>query len=185
MGASPMRLGQSIMGESGMAAASDNATLREVKDEDLPIFFEQQRDAAANHMAAFTVKDPADHDAFQARWKRLRADAGITIRTVLFAGRAVGHVALFGPAGEREVTYWLGREYWGKGIVTAALSQFLRDVPDRPLYARAAKDNLASLRVLAKCGFTVFGHDRFYANARQEEIEEVTLKLEGTGCGKL
>jgi RimJ/RimL family protein N-acetyltransferase len=157
---------------------SDNVTLREVKDEDLLIFFEQQRDPAANYMAAFTAKDPLDLNAFQRHWAKIRGDNGVAIRTILFQGRIAGHVAIFGPPSEREVTYWLGKEYWGKGIATRALSLFLRTLPTRPVYARAAKDNLPSLRVLEKCGFMVCGHSKFFANARGKEVEEVVLKLE-------
>jgi RimJ/RimL family protein N-acetyltransferase len=50
-------------------------------------------------------------------------------------------------------------------------------VPDRPLHARAAADNIASVRVLEKCGFVVTGHDRGFANARGTEIDEVLLTL--------
>jgi RimJ/RimL family protein N-acetyltransferase len=82
--------------------------------------------------------------------------------------------------GEREVSYWIGKEYWGRGIATKALTLFLEELKVRPLYARAAKDNVASLRVLAKCGFKVVGEDRGYANARGAEIEEYVLKLEPT-----
>jgi hypothetical protein len=44
--------------------------LREVEADDLPIFFEHQRDPDANHMAAFTSKDPTNRDAFLAHWAR-------------------------------------------------------------------------------------------------------------------
>jgi RimJ/RimL family protein N-acetyltransferase len=155
--------------------------LRAVADEDLPIFFEQQRNPEANRMAAFTARDPSDRQAFEAHWAQIRGDGGVTIRTILFAGRVAGHVAIYGPPGEREVTYWLGREYWGRGIATEALSQLLREQPERPLCGRAVADNLASLRVLAKCGFVVSGRDRSFANARGEEVEEVTLTLDAEG----
>jgi RimJ/RimL family protein N-acetyltransferase len=161
-----------------MASTPNNhVTLREVHDDDLPTFFEHQRDAEANHMAAFTVKDPSDRQAFHARWHRLRRDHTVTLRTILFNGQVAGHIAIFGPPAEREITYWIARELWGHGIATQALSQFLRDVPARPVYARAASDNVASLRVLEKCGFTISAHDRFHANARGEEVDEVLLNL--------
>jgi RimJ/RimL family protein N-acetyltransferase len=63
------------------------------------------------------------------------------------------------------------------GIATKALAVFLSAVKARPLYARAAKDNIASLRVLEKCGFTITGYERGFANARGEEVEEVVLEL--------
>src|SRR4029453_1988037 len=74
-------------------------------------------------------------------------------------------------------TYWIGREFWGRGIATQALAVLLSAVKTRPLYARAAKDNVASLRVLEKCGFTIAGYERGFANARGEEVEEVVLEL--------
>jgi RimJ/RimL family protein N-acetyltransferase len=75
------------------------------------------------------------------------------------------------------VSYWLGKEYWGKGIATEALGLFLGIIEERPLYARAAKDNAASIRVLEKCGFVISGCERGFANARGEEIDEVVLVL--------
>jgi RimJ/RimL family protein N-acetyltransferase len=154
--------------------------LRDVTDEDLPIFFEQQLDTEANYMAAFTTKDPADRNAFMAHWSRILVDDSIIKKSVVGDGRLVGHVLSFEQFGEREVSYWIGKEYWGRGITTRALSLFLDEEGVRPLYARAAKDNVASLRVLAKCGFTIVGEDRGYANARGAEIEEYVLKLEPT-----
>jgi RimJ/RimL family protein N-acetyltransferase len=71
----------------------------------------------------------------------------------------------------------IGKPYWGKGIATCALSAFLEHNKGRPLYARAAADNAASLRVLEKCGFVRIGTNRDFANARGQEIEEVLLKL--------
>ena len=155
--------------------------LRDVREDDLPIFFQQQLDPDANRMAAFTAKDPADRAAFTAHWAKILGDAGITIKTILFDGRVAGHVLSHGWFGEPEISFWLGREYWGKGLATRALSAFLGCVKTRPLYARAAKDNLASLRVLEKCGFTVAGHDKGFANARGEEIAEVILVLGANG----
>ena len=80
--------------------------------------------------------------------------------------------------GHPEVTYWLGKHYWGKGLATRALSTFLTHAnPTRPIYARAAKDNIGSLRVLEKCGFKIIGEDSGFANARGKEIEEFLLEL--------
>jgi len=58
-----------------------------------------------------------------------------------------------------------------------ALGLFLNEVLVRPLYARAAKDNTTSIRILNKCGFKLIGHERGFANARGIEIEEVVLEL--------
>ena len=151
--------------------------LRPVHDSDLPVFFRQTNDPESLRMAAFTHEDPADRDAFDAHWKRIRALAGVVNRTVLVDGDVVGSAAVYGEPGEREVTYWIDRAYWGKGIATAALRDLLAEVPERPLHARVAADNAGSRRVLEKCGFVVTGHDRGFANARGEEIDELLLTL--------
>ncbi|MFG2349103.1 GNAT family N-acetyltransferase [Streptomyces phaeochromogenes] len=152
--------------------------LRAVHDSDLPVFFRQMMDPESVRMAAFTAKDPTDRDAFDAHWKRIRSSPDVN-RTVLVDGDVVGSVAVYGPPDEREVTYWIDRAYWGRGIATGALRALLAAVPERPLTARAAADNAGSLRVLQKCGFRVSGQDRGFANARGEEIDEVVLTLEG------
>ena len=154
--------------------------LRDVIASDLPILFEHQLDPDANYMAAFTARDPTDRDAFMAHWTRILSDETITIQTILFNGQVAGSVASYTDAefSELEITYWIGREYWGKGIATRALSMFLDHVAVRPLFGRAAKDNIASLRVMQKCGFTICGEGKGFAYARGEEVEEVILKLE-------
>jgi RimJ/RimL family protein N-acetyltransferase len=151
--------------------------LRDLAQSDLPTFFEHQLDPVANQMAAFTAKDPADREAFNAHWTKIMADETITIKTILFEGAIAGHILSHGWFGEPEVSYWLGQGYWGKGIATQALTLFLTHLKTRPLYARAAKDNVASLRVLEKCGFTICGEDKGFANARGHEIEEYLLRL--------
>ncbi|MFD4137849.1 MULTISPECIES: GNAT family N-acetyltransferase [unclassified Streptomyces] len=151
-------------------------TLREVHDTDLPVFFRHMNDPESNRIAAFTSEDPSDRAAFEAHWARIRASDDV-IRTVLADGVVVGHTAVYGPPDFREVTYFIDRAYWGRGVATAALRGLLDVVPTRPLHARAAADNKGSIRVLEKCGFTVTGHDRGFANARGEEIDELVLTL--------
>ncbi len=153
--------------------------LRDVMRSDLPIFFDQQLDPDANHMAAFTAKDPSDRDAFMAHWSRILGDETSTIQTILFDGQVAGSVLSYvDEDGQLEVSYWIGKPYWGKGVATRALSAFLKHIEVRPLYARAAKDNIGSLRVLEKCGFARIGEDKGFANARSEEIEEFILRLD-------
>jgi RimJ/RimL family protein N-acetyltransferase len=152
--------------------------LRDVTEEDLPIFFEQQLDSKANYIAAFTAKDPSDRDAFVDHWTKIIANETITIKTIIFNGNVTGHVSNFEQFGEPEVSYWIGKEYWGQGIATKALSKFLDYIKARPLYARVAKDNIASIRVLEKCGFRITSEDKGFSNARDKDVEEFILKLE-------
>jgi RimJ/RimL family protein N-acetyltransferase len=150
--------------------------LRDVVDADLDLFFAHQQDREAARMAAFTAKDPSDRSAFDAHWKKIRANAAILIRTVLVDGAVAGHVASW-QSDTRELTYWIGREHWRLGVATKALSLFLEVDRARPIQARAAKDNLGSVRVLEKNGFRTIAEERGFANARGAEIDEVVLEL--------
>lgn len=152
--------------------------LRDMTEEDLSIFFEQQLDPVANRVAVFGAKDPADRNAFTAKWTRIFADETITKRTVVVEARVAGQVLSFTApwSGLPEVSYWIGREYWGRGIATQALSLLLDQIPVRPLYGRAARENPASVRVLEKCGFTIAGYGRGFSDSRGEEVDEVLLE---------
>jgi len=157
---------------------SHELLLRDVVDDDLPVFFEFQLDPDANHMAAFIARDPSDREAFIAHWKRNLANPTTINKTIVCDGQVVGSVSSYELEGKPEVTYWIGRTYWGQGIATRALTEFLAQCNRaRPINARVAKDNLGSRRVLEKCGFQVVGGSKGFANARGEEIEELHLEL--------
>ncbi|WP_218354036.1 GNAT family N-acetyltransferase [Alteromonas lipotrueiana] len=57
-----------------------------------------------------------------------------------------------------EIGYWIGKEFWGKGIATKAL-QNLFIQPSFPknknIVAKVATQNIASQRVLEKCRFEI------------------------------
>jgi RimJ/RimL family protein N-acetyltransferase len=152
--------------------------LREVRDEDLEVLFEQWADPVAVRMAAFTAPDHMDRDAFERRLSRLRADETVISLAIVVDGAVAGTIGSWGDPGEREITYWIGRSYWGKGIATCALHELLAIDLSRPLHARVASDNVASRRVLEKCGFRVIATERGFAEARSAEIEELVLRLE-------
>jgi RimJ/RimL family protein N-acetyltransferase len=152
--------------------------LREVIAEDVAVFFEHYAEPDAIWMAGFVSEDPTDRDAFFARWERIMADPTVTIRTIDRAGTVLGHVLSYEIEGRTEVSYWIGREFWGRGIASRALEDFLTRVNTaRPMYARVACDNEGSRRVLEKCGFRVVEEARGFAVARGEEIDELLLEL--------
>ena len=154
-------------------------SLRDVLEADLPIFFAYESDPDARAMAAFTSKDPANREAFMAHWHQILVDPTTINRTIVVDGQVAGSVSSYHDDGHPEVTYWLGKHYWGKGLATRALNAFLAHANlTRPIYARAAKDNIGSLRVLEKCGFRIIGEGRGFANARGKEIEEFLLQLQ-------
>ncbi len=154
-----------------------NINLRNVQDSDLDIFFEHQQEEEAVYMAAFTSKDPADKEAFMTHQAKIRANDDIIIKTILVNGAVAGHVSTYVQDGEREATYWIGKAFWGKGVATKALSMYLALIKERPIFARVAKDNIGSKRVLEKCGFKIIGEDKGFANARGKEIEEYVMRL--------
>jgi RimJ/RimL family protein N-acetyltransferase len=161
-----------------MTRVKKRLRLREVIDKDLPIFFEQQTDADANQMAAFTSRDPFDQQSFDTHWQKIMVDDSVIIRTVLFEEQVAGYILSYVDEGNPEVGYWIGKKFWRKGIATKALAEFLSTVnTSRPMYARTAKDNQASKRVLEKCGFCVIKEMKGFANARGKEIEELLLVL--------
>jgi RimJ/RimL family protein N-acetyltransferase len=125
--------------------------LRDVTQDDLPIFFEHQKDPAANRMADFPARE---WDAFMAHWRtNVLGDASARKKTIVVDGQVAGNVVSWQQADKRLVGYWIGREYWGRGVATAALAELLRYEMTRPLYAYVAAHNLGSIRVLEKCGF--------------------------------
>ncbi|PZG00362.1 GNAT family N-acetyltransferase [Micromonospora deserti] len=151
--------------------------LRPIHDDDLEEFYRHQQDPEAVRMAAFTAQDPTDRAEFAAHWRRVRTDRAIVSRTVTVDGAVVGHVIAF-PVGDRtEVSYWIDRARWGRGYATRALGALLRELPQRPVHARAAKDNHGSLAVLRKCGFVIRGEDHGYAAGRGHDVEEYVLEL--------
>lgn len=145
--------------------------------EDLERLFLFQLDEEANFLAAFTPKDPADKAAYLEKYTKHLANPTINNQTIWLDGVIIGSIAKFVIEGDTEITYWIDRSHWGKGIATEALQQFLSIETTRPIFARVAFDNSGSQKVLEKAGFTRIGQDKGFANARNAEIEEYIYKL--------
>jgi RimJ/RimL family protein N-acetyltransferase len=150
--------------------------LRAVTDADLDALFDQMRDPESIWMAAFTPDDPDDRPAFDAHMARVRSSTDVTLRAVTCDSQFVGSISAFAVEGHTEVTYWIDRAAWGRGIASRALELLMDLVPVRPLHARAASDNLSSLRVLQKAGFKIIGTENAFAPARHSVIEEAILR---------
>jgi RimJ/RimL family protein N-acetyltransferase len=155
-----------------------NVSLRPIEDRDLDTIFQHVTDPESIRMAAFTAEDQTDRRAFLARMSRIRADTSAWNRVIDVDGAIVGTIASFRIDDQLEVTYWVDRTLWGKGVASAALQILLAGTAERPVFARAASDNVGSLRVLEKAGFRRVGVDRGFAPARGEEIEETILRLD-------
>ena len=143
--------------------------LREVVEADLPVFYEHQRDREAAAMAAFP---PRERDAFMAHWAKTLANDSALTWTVVSDGAVAGNIGCWEDDGRRLVGYWIGREFWGRGLATEALAELVGIVDARPLHAEVVNTNVASVRVLEKCGFT-----RVEAHVGDDGIEELVLEL--------
>jgi RimJ/RimL family protein N-acetyltransferase len=152
-----------------------NVILREVTDADLPAHFEQQRDPESLRMAAMPGRDAV---AFATHWAKIRTEPTIVLRTIDVDGEVAGSAVSFVLEGRRQVGYWIARTHWGRGIASAALELLLREVTERPLQARVAQRNPASLRVLQKHGFRIAGSEVRADKITGEPIEGHLLELE-------
>lgn len=147
--------------------------LRLVTESDLPTLYEQQLDPEATAMAAFPSRD---EEAFYAHSKKIMADEAVIFRAIIYDGQVAGSIGSWEMEGKREVGYWIGREFWGKGIATQALTQYLEVEKARPLFAYVVKHNVGSKRVLEKNGFKVIGEDS-YTNPAGVLVDQFVLKL--------
>ena len=102
------------------------------------------------------------------RWiaKNIRARKNKKLKEINFIididGEAVGGVGLVNIEGhEAEIGYWLGRTYWGKGIMSEAIkvvTKFAFSKLGRArVYAYIFPFNKASMRVLEKAGYKFEG----------------------------
>lgn len=145
--------------------------LREVLDADLETLHEHQSDPVAAAMAVFGSRE---RDDFMAHWAKILADPEVVARTVIVDGRVAGNIGGWGSDGRRYVGYWIGREFWGRGLATEALRLFVAEFRERPLYAWVATSNVASARVLEKAGFI---RDVLPPHVGEDGVEEFLYKL--------
>lgn len=161
-----------------MTSERKNIDLIKTTESDLEILFEFQLDEEANYLAAFTPKDPSDKTAYIEKFTKHINDPTINMWTIIVDDMIAGSIAKFVMEGNAEITFWIDKEYWGQGIATNALKNFLKLEETRPIRGRAAYDNFASQKVMEKCGFKKTGTDKGFANARGKVIEEFIYKLD-------
>ena len=146
---------------------------RDVIESDVPVFFEHHRESLPARSAERISEERA---RFVAKWAATRSDHSKYAQTIIVDGEVAGYIAKFPRLGVVEVSYWIGRAFWGRGVATAALARFLRFVRERPIFARVAVSNHASLRVLEKCNFTIQADAASLARSSEEYGEEHLLR---------
>ncbi|GAA3637264.1 GNAT family N-acetyltransferase [Microbacterium awajiense] len=151
--------------------------LRPLDDDDLDAVFDMMRDPDAVAMAAFTAEDPDDRAAFDAWIARQRSAQDVTTLVITEDGGFAGTAATFSVDGDREVSFWIARHSWGRAVATAALRLLVAREPTRPLFARVAAHNTASIAVLSKVGFTEVSRNVDFAPGVGREVEEIVMTL--------
>ena len=127
--------------------------LRPLTEADLPILFQQQLDPEAVVLSAYPSKDKGE---FMRHWEGILKNKNVIARAILYKEKVAGHIICWKEGRyEQRIGYWIGKEFWGRGIATSALQEFLTQVKVRQLYAEAANHNTASKRVLEKNGFNL------------------------------
>ena len=159
---------------TGVHDATPTVRLRSVEDRDLDVFFDHQADPEAVEMAAFPARDKKQ---FAAHWAKVRADDTLVLRTIVADGMVAGNIGSWPDDGQQLLGYWIGREYWGRGVATQALALLVGELTIRPLYAHVVKHNVGSIRVLEKCGFRRDRVQEAQASAPDDAIEELIFVL--------
>jgi RimJ/RimL family protein N-acetyltransferase len=159
------------------ARRCDNIALRNLESADLAVLFVQQSDPEACRMAAV---HPREWEAFRVHWEGARRNPAVVTKAILERGALVGQISFFNASGVDYVGYWIARAHWGRGIATSALAQLLELVTTRPIHARVARHNTASIRVLEHNGFTLTGYEWSPGDERYVACEEAILMLSST-----
>jgi len=146
--------------------------------EDLETLFVFQTNKDGIMMAAFTSENPSDKVAYLKKWTAIVDNPKVKMETIRLENIIVGSVIHFDIMSETNVSYWIDQKFWGKGIATKALNEFIKGSDKRPLFGMVAYDNIGSQKVLEKCGFKSIGKEKGFANARKKEIEEFVYRLD-------
>lgn len=157
-----------------MSESKTEVRIRPVEPNDLPTLFEFQLDSESNQMA-FT--HPRSKEEFDCHWDKSLSDPKVVARAVVAHDSLAGCIACFDSENKHYIGYWIGKKFWGQGITTAALKLLLAEIDIRPLHSRVAITNVASVRVLEKCGFQEVGREWSPASNRFIECEEVIMEL--------
>ena len=151
--------------------------LREVYESDIAVLFEHQLDTVSNWQVAFTHEDPTDESAFNEHIAKVLSDETVVMKTIIHDNEVAGYMTKYVLDGAPQIGFVLGREFWGKGIATESLREFLSIISERPIYARTAFDNESSMRVLQKLGFARSSEGNYYSHARGGDIVEILWTL--------
>lgn len=137
-------------------------SLRVPPPEDAAVWHRLFDDPAVMEFHGGASLSPAEYEEFTGRQRNHAAEHGFCLWTVLDAGgEPVGFTGAqhwprdWGPTGEIEIGWRLGRAHWGKGYATAAAElalERLRAAGVRHVVAMVREDNGRSVAVTRRLG---------------------------------
>lgn len=148
-------------------------TLRDVRNSDLSVFFDQQFEFNANSVQNSQTEK---FNVYLKHWHLVRKSPANVVQTILADRDVAGYLLSWTRSDKRFVGFWLGQEFGRQGIATVAMSLFLKEIKLRPIYANVAKKNLASFRVLRSAGFMIEA-DGCFKNVFGQVKEEFLMRL--------
>jgi RimJ/RimL family protein N-acetyltransferase len=158
---------------AGTLSAMSEVVLRDLVEADLEVLYEQQREEEAVRRAQFPARD---REPFMTHWRtKVLADPANAVQIVVAGSEVAGSFMAWWRDDRRFIGYWLGQRFWGRGVGTAALRQFLQREQIRPLYADPFIGNTASVKLLERCGFHRVGTDH------EGDLEFAVLMLADSG----
>jgi RimJ/RimL family protein N-acetyltransferase len=161
------------LSRSGEYGGGMSAGLRLVRDEDIEIFYEHQREPEGAAMAMFPSRD---RDVFFGHWAKTRARTDARTMTITYGDFVAGNIGSWEEDEHIFVGYWIGKAYWGRGIATTALNAYVTEHElRRPLRAHVAATNIGSIRVLEKCGFELVSRTTEFNPAFGLDVEELLM----------
>ncbi len=131
----------------------------EARDEELLVSY--LNDGELTRFLSSRIPQPYTHDS-ASWWVKTGSTIG-TVYAIIYNEILVGSISAIPGEFEKqrtaEVGYWVARPYWGRGIASYALAEFTQRVFESTnlirLYASVFEANVASARVLSKCGYTL------------------------------
>ena len=155
-------------------------TLRSFQLSDVPWLVRYlNHDEVTHHI---TDAIPSPYTEADAHWWLDHSHSTTLIKAIDYEGQLVGCISAevgdFEYNRSAELGYWVGREHWNKGIATAAVHQFMKQLFEQTdlvrLFVSVVSVNKASIRVLSKNGFSLDGELKM-ASFRQGKFYDEQL----------
>ena len=156
---------------------TERLILRKVKESDaLPMFLNWASDPEVAKYVAWSAHENVE---MTKKIISIWLEEEESIKTIRFMITIKGSDEPFGNIdvvkyidGNPEIGYCLSRKMWNKGYMSEACLAFIKylfKLGFNKVYVRAEKDNIASNRVIEKCGFA-FTHQETLVKPNNEEV---------------